>query len=73
MTRAARKRTACFFEKKQQKTFVCLADRQQRDVPPAVSAQLTKVFWFFFSKKNILPSCARALPARTLPMRLAGG
>jgi hypothetical protein len=39
-----------FFEKKKQKTFVTLArsGRQLR-------AKITKVFWFFFSKKNRLP------------------
>jgi hypothetical protein len=38
-----------FSEEKKQKTFVCLARRctQRR-------AQVAKVFWFFFSKKNFL-------------------
>jgi len=38
-----------FFEKKKQETFVCLGARW--GVGAAYGA---KVFWFFFSKKNIL-------------------
>jgi hypothetical protein len=36
-----------FFEKKKQKTFGCLSRIYQAD-----AYHLTKVFWFFFSKKN---------------------
>jgi len=36
-----------FSEEKKQKTFVLLSR-----VYPAAHAQETKVFWFFFSKKN---------------------
>jgi hypothetical protein len=44
-----------FFEKKNQKTFDCLRSHR----PARVSGeQLTKVFWFFFSKNNILPAPA---------------
>jgi hypothetical protein len=43
-------RKAFFFEKKKQKTFNHHARvRRVRDSHP-------KVFWFFFSKKNIRPS-----------------
>ncbi len=38
-----------FFEKKKQKAFVAAVAEA-----PASSAQGTKVFWFFFSKKNCL-------------------
>ncbi len=63
---------ACFFEKKQQKTFVsAVAD------PSAKSSRKTKVFWFLFSKNNRLPCPHRARsPARSqndhspLPQRL---
>jgi hypothetical protein len=37
-----------FFEKKKQKTFVCLAVVSPGDGEP----RLAKVFWFCFSKKN---------------------
>jgi hypothetical protein len=42
-----------FFEKKNQKTFVLLVGRgrQDRFVP-----RREKVFWFFFFKKELLPS-----------------
>jgi hypothetical protein len=36
-----------FFEKKKQKTFVCLAAASPERLGPG-----SKVFWFFFSKKN---------------------
>jgi hypothetical protein len=36
-----------FFEKKKQKTFSCWCKRK-----PIRQAQVAKVFWFFFSKKN---------------------
>ncbi len=40
-----------FFEKKKQKTFELLSRAYPEDV-----RQYVKVFWFFFSKKNILAS-----------------
>jgi porin len=51
-----------FFEKKNQKTFGILAWVVRRRVPP-----VSKVFWFFFSKKNcflplLLPAGAWAAP-----------
>jgi hypothetical protein len=42
-------RKAFFFEKKKQKTFGYWIRLQ-----PQAEAQGSKVFWFFFSKKNIL-------------------
>jgi len=47
-----------FFEKKKQKTFDSLGPRrlQRQD------ANKTKVFWFFFSKKNVLPSLSFLRP-----------
>jgi hypothetical protein len=42
---------AFFFEKKNQKTFGNLAEPLRKG-----RSQDAKVFWFFFSKKNILPS-----------------
>jgi hypothetical protein len=42
---------AFFFEKKKQKTFTSA-------LCPLARAQIAKVFWFFFSKKN----CFLALP-----------
>ncbi len=49
-------RKAFFFEKKKQKTFVPVAGTQprapSRPAAPASAATGTKVFWFFFSKKN---------------------
>jgi iron complex outermembrane receptor protein len=41
-----------FFEKKKQKTFTRLAAAS-----PDGLSQVSKVFWFFFSKKNALLSC----------------
>jgi hypothetical protein len=43
-----------FFEKKKQKTFDPCAPRQSKRARPRA-----KVFWFFFSKKNILPCFLR--------------
>jgi len=43
-------RKVFFFEKKKQKTFDCWAR-----LAGSVRKE-KKVFWFFFSKKNILPS-----------------
>jgi hypothetical protein len=40
-----------FLEKKKQKTFPWLSQ-----IFPETYAPETKVFWFFFSKKNCLPS-----------------
>jgi hypothetical protein len=42
-------RKVFFSEEKKQKTFVSLGARQ-----PGHVRQGTKVFWFFFSKKNVL-------------------
>jgi CHAT domain-containing protein len=44
-----------FFEKKNQKTFGWLSRAY-----PADTRQYAKVFWFFFSKKNLLPFCLLA-------------
>jgi hypothetical protein len=38
-----------FFEKKKQKTFIYWAERDDRR-----ACEHPKVFWFFFSKKNML-------------------
>jgi hypothetical protein len=46
------RRKVFFFEKKKQKTFVALGFRLSERARPRVA----KVFWFFFSKKNILAS-----------------
>jgi len=48
------KRKHFFFEKKKQKTFEFLNAPVQ-----AKETQETKVFWFFFSKKNIFLSLLR--------------
>jgi hypothetical protein len=54
---APQKRKPFFFEKKKQKTFEFL------NAPlGANETQETKVFWFFFSKKNIFPSLLRIWP-----------
>jgi hypothetical protein len=45
-----------FFEKKKQKTFIRYRGHFNR------SHQKVKVFWFFFSKKNILPYSLTGLP-----------
>jgi hypothetical protein len=47
-----------FFEKKKQKTFIFLGR-----VLGTTPRQRTKVFWFFFSKKNILTSFILVLGA----------
>jgi hypothetical protein len=39
-----------FSEEKKQKTFTSLSR-----LSPAAYAKITKVFWFFFSKKNFFP------------------
>jgi hypothetical protein len=44
-------RKAFFSEEKKQKTFI-----RWRVRSPGSTRQSPKVFWFFFSKKNILPS-----------------
>jgi hypothetical protein len=44
------RKTLLFLKKKKQKDYYSLAPRA------AVASKLTKVFWFFFPKKNIL-SC----------------
>jgi hypothetical protein len=45
------KRSKTFFsEEKKQKTFMSLSQTH-----PAACTKITKVFWFFFSKKNCLP------------------
>jgi hypothetical protein len=43
-----------FFEKKNQKTFDCSGF----GFPGWSEAKFAKVFWFFFSKKNMLPCFA---------------
>jgi hypothetical protein len=43
---------AFFSEEKKQKTFIRLASA----FPDRHEAKLAKVFWFFFSKKNMLAS-----------------
>jgi hypothetical protein len=45
-----------FFEKKNQKTFANWPRSPRLDLPSGPWCQLAKVFWFFFSKKNTLPS-----------------
>jgi hypothetical protein len=45
-----------FFEKKNQKTFICLEPHRAPSEGGGCSGQITKVFWFFFSKKNLLPA-----------------
>ncbi len=55
-----KKSKAFFFEKKQQKTFVMLTRSRH-----GARTEDTKVFWFFFSKKNTLASLRpirRSLP-----------
>ena len=51
------RRKRFFFEKKNQKTFLSYAV-ETRTLPDAPSGRFngqgTKVFWFFFSKKNFL-------------------
>jgi hypothetical protein len=41
-----------FFEKKNQKTFICFGQRRGHIVWRRASGQLAKVFCFFFSKKK---------------------
>jgi hypothetical protein len=41
-----------FFEKKNQKTFVCLAPRRLKQVTSRDDSAGGKVFCFFFSKKK---------------------
>jgi len=45
------RRKAFFFEKKKQKTFALW---HARPIRKRRGCKLAKVFWFFFSKKNIL-------------------
>jgi hypothetical protein len=49
-------RKAFFFEKKKQKTF----GRAVADFSGERATARKKVFWFFFSKKNILPFATSA-------------
>jgi septal ring factor EnvC (AmiA/AmiB activator) len=51
-----------FFERKKPKAFVCLHLPLGGGVPPD-EYQFAKVFWFFFSKKNILPLAYMLLAA----------
>jgi hypothetical protein len=44
-------RQGFLFENKKQKTFVCCGLSLSVQAQP----RLVKVFWFFFSKKNVLP------------------
>ncbi len=59
-----------FFEKKKQKTFESLSRASPADV-----RQCVKVFWFFFSKKNILAFClllaSPSAEASEAPLKLA--
>jgi hypothetical protein len=50
-------RKACFFEKKQQKTFDHLGFGLSGQAQPS----LARVFWFFFFKKNGSPSQRRGV------------
>jgi len=50
--REGKPRKQFFFEKKNQKTFICFGY-----VPLAAVRQKNKVFWFFFSKKNCFLTC----------------
>jgi hypothetical protein len=43
-----RKEDVFFFEKKNQKTFVCLAPRQRPEATSRGESARAKVFWFFF-------------------------
>jgi hypothetical protein len=44
-----------FFEKKNQKTFIRFVVRRIRRWRQEQPGEGVKVFWFFFSKKNMLP------------------
>jgi hypothetical protein len=58
------KKEVFFFEKKNQKTLVCLAPRQATGVTtPAPRAQAQKFFGSFFQKRTLLPSAGRRLGA----------
>jgi len=46
-----------FFEKKKQKTFTSLSRAYDQHLP-----KQSKVFWFFFSKKNAFLSSFRRIP-----------
>jgi len=46
------KKKVFFFEKKNQKTFVCWVARTSTQSAPGGERARAKVFWFFFSKKN---------------------
>jgi len=41
-----------FFEKKNQKTFICLAPRKVKKIASGDEGVRAKVFCFFFSKKK---------------------
>ncbi len=51
MRDASAERKAFFSEEKKQKTFMSLSQ-----LCPQTCAENTKVFWFFFSKKNVFLS-----------------
>jgi hypothetical protein len=51
----AGKRKACFFEKKQQKTFARGAAGGSLRMRATMGTG-AKVFWFFFAKKNVFPN-----------------
>jgi hypothetical protein len=54
--RAISRKKVFFFEKKNQKTFAC-SGTHRASVSDRREGAGVKVFWFFFSKKNIfLPS-----------------
>jgi hypothetical protein len=49
-------RKAFFSEEKKQKTFISFAALPAANGHSVGAGAEEKVFWFFFSKKNILPS-----------------
>jgi ribosomal protein L24E len=51
-------RKVFFSEEKNQKTFISPRDPRSRPWPESETSAELKVFWFFFSKKNILSSFA---------------
>jgi hypothetical protein len=46
------KKKVFFFEKKNQKTFICLAPRKVKKIASGDEGVRAKVFCFFFSKKK---------------------
>jgi hypothetical protein len=58
-----------FFEKKNQKTFICLDSKRSHQS----EAKGAKVFWFFFSKKNCFLPYSLLSVANPLDVGAAGG